>query len=377
MFDYATLRVIWWALLGTLLIGFAIMDGFDFGVAGLLKVLGRDNEERLVLLEGIEPTWEGNQVWFILAGGATFAAWPMLYAVSFSGMYMAIALVLLALILRPVGFNFRGKIHDPRWASLWDWILSGSGFVVMLVAGVAFGNLFLGVPFRFDGDLRMSWHGGFFDLLHPFALLCGLVSLSMLLAHGACWAALKADHVIAARAVKIARWMTLVFAALYVLAGVWLAYGIPGYAVVGPVTTDGASNPLYKQVAQGSSWFAGYMQYPWFWAAPLLALVSAVGVQGLIGRRSVAGFIASSLMVGSTIASAGFALFPFLLPSSLDPRSSLTVWDASSSRGTLQLMLLVSIVLLPIIILYTSWVYRVMRGRVTLEQVRKAHGGGY
>jgi cytochrome bd ubiquinol oxidase subunit II len=375
MFDYATLRVIWWALLGTLLIGFAILDGFDFGVAGLLKVLGRDNEERLVLLEGIEPTWEGNQVWFILAGGATFAAWPMLYAVSFSGMYMAIALVLLALILRPVGFNFRGKIHDPRWASLWDWVLTGSGFVVMLVAGVAFGNLFLGVPFRFDGDLRMSWHGGFFDLLHPFALLCGLVSLSMLLAHGACWAALKADHTIAVRAVRIARWMTLIFAALYVLAGVWLAYGIPGYAVVGPAITDGASNPLYKQVALGGSWFAGYMQYPWFWVAPLLALVSAVGVQTLISRRSIAGFIASSLMVGSTIASAGFALFPFLLPSSLDPRSSLTVWDASSSRGTLQLMLLVSAVLLPIVILYTSWVYRVMRGRVTLEQVRKAHGG--
>jgi cytochrome bd ubiquinol oxidase subunit II len=375
MFDYESLRVIWWALLGTLLIGFAILDGFDFGVAGLLKVLGRDNEERLVLLEGIEPTWEGNQVWFILAGGATFAAWPMLYAVSFSGMYMAIALVLLALILRPVGFNFRGKIHDPRWASLWDWVLTGSGFVVMLVAGVAFGNLFLGVPFRFDGDLRMSWHGGFFDLLHPFALLCGLVSLSMLLAHGACWAALKADHTIAVRAVKIARWMTLIFAALYVLAGVWLAYGIPGYAVVGPAITDGASNPLYKQVALGGSWFAGYMQYPWFWVAPLLALVSAVGVQTLISRRSIAGFIASSLMVGSTIASAGFALFPFLLPSSLDPRSSLTVWDASSSRGTLQLMLLVSAVLLPIVILYTSWVYRVMRGRVTLEQVRKAHGG--
>jgi cytochrome bd ubiquinol oxidase subunit II len=375
MFDYESLRVIWWALLGTLLIGFAILDGFDFGVAGLLKVLGRDNEERLVLLEGIEPTWEGNQVWFILAGGATFAAWPMLYAVSFSGMYMAIALVLLALILRPVGFNFRGKIHDPRWASLWDWVLTGSGFVVMLVAGVAFGNLFLGVPFRFDGDLRMSWHGGFFDLLHPFALLCGLVSLSMLLAHGACWAALKADHTIAVHAVRIARWMTLIFAALYVLAGVWLAYGIPGYAVVGPVITDGASNPLYKQVAHGGSWFAGYMQYPWFWVAPLLALVSAVGVQTLISRRSIAGFVASSLMVGSTIASAGFALFPFLLPSSLDPRSSLTVWDASSSRGTLQLMLLVSAVLLPIVILYTSWVYRVMRGRVTLEQVRKAHGG--
>jgi cytochrome d ubiquinol oxidase subunit II len=375
MFDYATLRVLWWAILGTLLIGFAIMDGFDFGVAGLLKVLGRDNEERKVLLEGIEPTWEGNQVWFIVAGGATFAAWPMLYAVSFSGMYFAIALVLLALILRPVGFNFRGKIHDPRWASLWDWVLSGSGVVVMLVSGVAFGNLFLGLPFHFDDDLRMSWQGGFFELLHPFALLCGLVSLSMLLAHGACFAALKADHAIAERAVGIARWMTLVFAALYVLAGVWLAYGIPGYAIAGPVITDGVSNPLYKQVAHGSSWFASYMQYPWFWIAPLLALASAVGVQALIGRRGIAGFIASSLMVGSTIASAGFALFPFLLPSSLDPRSSLTVWDASSSRGTLQLMLVVTAILLPIIVIYTSWVYRVMRGRITLEQVRKAHGG--
>lgn len=373
MFDYATLRVIWWALLGTLLIGFAIMDGFDFGVAGLLKVLGRNNEERQVLLHGIEPTWEGNQVWFIVAGGATFAAWPMLYAVSFSGMYMAIATVLLALILRPVGFNFRGKIHDPRWASSWDWVLSGSGLIVMLVSGLAFGNLFLGLPFRFDDDLRMSWDGGLFELLHPFALLCGLVSLAMLLAHGACFAALKADHTVAARAVTIARWTTLAFAVLYVLAGVWLAYGIPGYAIIGPVATEGVANPLYKQVAHGGSWFAGYMQYPWFWTAPLLALAAAVGVQTLVGRRDITGFIASSLMVGSTIASAGFALFPFLLPSSLDPHSSLTVWDASSSRGTLQLMLLVTAVLLPIVIMYTSWAYRVMRGRVTLEHVRKSH----
>ena len=375
MFDYATLRVIWWALLGTLLIGFAIMDGFDFGVAGLLKVLGRDNEERLVLIEGIEPTWEGNQTWFILGGGATFAAWPLLYAVSFSGMYLAIFLVLLAFILRPVGFNFRGKIHDPRWASLWDWVLTASGVVVMLISGVAFGNLFLGLPFRFNDDLRMSWQGGFFDLLHPFALLAGLVSLSMLLAHGACWAALKADHVIAVRAVRMARWLTLIYAALYVLAGIWLAYGIPGFAIASAVASEGVSNPLYKQVAQGGSWFASYLHYPWFWSAPLLALVAAVGVQALVGRRSVAGFIASSLMVGGTIASAGFALFPFLLPSSLDPRSSLTIWDASSSRGTLLLMLGVTVVLLPVILLYTGWVYRVMRGRVTLEQLRKAHGG--
>jgi cytochrome d ubiquinol oxidase subunit II len=374
MFDYSTLRVIWWALLGTLLIGFAIMDGFDFGVAGLLKVLGRDNEERLVLIEGIEATWEGNQVWFILAGGATFAAWPMLYAASFSGMYLAIFLVLLAFILRPVGFNFRGKVHDPRWASLWDWVLVASGVVVMLISGVAFGNLFLGLPFRFDDDLRMTWQGGLLDLLHPFALLAGLVSLSMLLAHGACWAALKADEVIAARAVTMARWLTLIYVVLYVGAGIWLGYRIPGYAIAGGALPDGVSNPLFKQVAQGGTWFASYLQYPLFWIAPVLAIVSALAVQLTVGRRSVAGFISSSLMVGSTIASAGFALFPFLMPSSLDPRSSLTVWDASSSRGTLQLMLFCTAFFLPIIIVYTSWVYRVMRGRVTLADIRAAHG---
>jgi cytochrome bd ubiquinol oxidase subunit II len=376
MFDYESLRLIWWALLGILFIGFAIMDGFDFGIAALLRVLGRTEDERLVLLETIEPTWEGNQVWFVLAGGATFAAWPQLYAVSFSGMYLAIFLVLVALILRPVGFNFRGKIHDPRWRTLWDWVLIASGVVVMLISGVAFGNLFLGAPFQFDGDLRMSWHGSFFELLHPFALVAGLVSLSMLLAHGACWAAYKADHVVADRAVRVARWTTLAYVVFYVLAGIWLAYGVSGFAIVGPVVTDGVSNPLHKQVAVGASWFASYMQYPWFWAAPVLGVVGAIGVQLSVARKNLACFIWSSLMVAGTILSAGFALFPFLLPSRLDPRSSLTVWDASSSQGTLGLMLAMAVIFMPIIIIYTSWVYRVVRGRVTLDHVRQS-GHGY
>jgi cytochrome d ubiquinol oxidase subunit II len=371
MFDYESLRVIWWALLGILLIGFAIMDGFDFGIAALLRVVARTDDERLVLLETIEPTWEGNQVWFVLGGGAAFAAWPMLYAVSFSGMYLAIFLVLLAFIMRPVGFNFRSKIHDARWRTLWDWVLTLSGIVV-LISGVAFGNLFLGVPFQFDGNLRMSWHGSFFELLHPFALVAGLVSLSMLLAHGACWAALKADQIVADRAVRVARWATLAYVVFYVLAGIWLAYGVAGYAIVGPVVTDGVSNPLYKAVVRGSSWFASYMLYPWFWLAPALGLLGAIGVQLSVGKKGLGGFICSSVMVAGTILSAGFALFPFLLPSSIDPRSSLTVWDASSSRGTLALMLGATVVFMPIIIAYTSWVYSVLRGRVTLEHVRQS-----
>jgi cytochrome d ubiquinol oxidase subunit II len=375
MFDITSLRMIWWVLLGALLIGFAIMDGFDFGIAALLRILGRDEHERHVLLETIEPTWEGNQVWFVLGGGAVFAAWPILYATAFSGLYFALALVLLAFILRPVGFNFRDKMPGVRWRAVWDGALIFSGFVVMLITGVAFGNLFLGLPFRFDDDLYMTWQGSFFDLLHPFAVLAGLVSISMLLTHGACWAAYRADHVIAQRAARIARWMALAYAMAFVAAGIWLAYGIPGFTVAGPVVTDGVSNPLLKQVAVGSSWFTTYMLHPLFWAAPVAALLGAIGVPSTVGKLNLLGFLCSSMMVAGTILTAGFALFPFLLPSQLDPRSSLTIWDASSSHGTLLLMLGATVVFLPIIIVYTSWVYRVMRGRVLLKDVQPSHHG--
>jgi cytochrome d ubiquinol oxidase subunit II len=370
---YDTLRIIWWLLLGVLFIAFAVMDGFDFGIAALLRVLGRNEHERRVLLETIEPTWEGNQVWFVLAGGASFAAWPMLYAVSFSGMYYAILLVLLAFIMRPVGFNFRGKVVHTRWRDLWDYVLTGSGVVVMLVAGVAFGNLFLGVPFRFDGDLRMTWEGNLWGLFHPFALICGGVSLAMLLAHGATWAAYRADDVIALRASRLARWFAGVFIALYALAGWVLTSYVKALTVTSLPTPDGPSNPLFKTVQVSGTWFAGYAAHPWFWTAPALGLLGAIGVILTVRRHGLTGFLASSAMVTGTILSAGFALFPFLLPSSLDPRSSLTVFDASSSRSTLLLMLGAVIVFLPMIIAYTSWVYRIMRGRVTLDHV--AHSG--
>src|SRR5450755_3004944 len=174
--DYDILRLIWWALLGILLIGFAILDGYDLGTAMLLPFVARTDGERRQVRETIEPTWEGHQVWFILAGGAAFAAWPSLYAVSFSGFYVAMLLVLMALIVRPVSFNFRDKIEDSRWRSSWDWTLAVGGFVPSLVFGVAFGNLLLGVPFGFDADLRPAYTGTFFDLLNPFSLLAGVLS---------------------------------------------------------------------------------------------------------------------------------------------------------------------------------------------------------
>ena len=171
--DYETLRIIWWALLGILLIGFAIMDGFDLGTAILLPFMGRTDLERRMLINSVGPVWEGNQVWFILGGGAAFAAWPPLYAISFSGFYLAMLLVLLALILRPVAIKFRSKIDDDTWRTVCDIALFISGIVPALIFGVAFGNLLLGVPFHLDDELRAHYTGSFFGLLNPFALLCG------------------------------------------------------------------------------------------------------------------------------------------------------------------------------------------------------------
>jgi cytochrome d ubiquinol oxidase subunit II len=375
MFDYATLRVIWWLILGVLLIGFAVMDGFDFGIAALVRVLGRDDAERRTLLETVEPVWEGNQVWFILAGGATFAAWPLLYAAAFSGFYVAMFVLLAAFILRPVSFSYRNKSINPQWRNAWDWVLTVNGSVPPLIFGVAFGNLFLGVPFRFDEELRMIYAGSFLGLLSPFALLCGLISLAMILMHGAAYAAMKADIVLAARASQVARSASVAFVLLYLGAGAWLAFGLPGYAIVSTIAGDAPSNPLLKHVVAQGNWFAGFGMHPAFWLAPLLAVISAAAMPALsLASHYRIAFAASALAIAMTILSAGLALFPFLLPSSLDPNSSLTVWDASSSKTTLGLMLLSTVVLLPIVLAYTAWVYRVLRGRVSLEHVRRSHG---
>ena len=374
---YEFLRVAWWLILGVLLIGFAIMDGFDFGIAALVRVLGRDDDERRALLETVEPVWEGNQVWFVLAGGATFAAFPLLYAVAFSGFYLAMIVLLAAFILRPVSFGYRNKYTSPQWRNAWDWALTLSGSVPPLIFGVAFGNLFLGAPFRFDRDLRIDYAGGFIDLLHPFALLCGVASLALMLAHGAAWAALKSDASLAGRCARVARLATSAFVAAYAIAGIWLAFGVPGHALVGAAgTTGAASNPLLKQVVLQDSWFAGFAAaHPWFWIAPLVAFAAAGATIMLMARQKYfAAFAASAATIGATILSAGLALFPFLLPSSLDPGSGLTIWDASSSKTTLGLMLLTVVVLLPIVLAYTGWVYRVLRGRVSLEHIRSSHG---
>jgi cytochrome bd ubiquinol oxidase subunit II len=375
---YDLLRLIWWALLGILLIGFAVLDGYDLGAAMLLPLVGRSDPERRQVRETIEANWEGHQVWFILGGGASFAAWPLLYAASFSGFYIAMLLVLAALIVRPVAFNFRDKIADLRWRSSWDWALALGGFVPALVFGVAFGNLLLGVPFGLDGDLRPAYAGTFLGLLNPFALLAGLVSVAMLAAHGGTWLMAKADGRVAERAARIAARAGLIAASLFALAGLWVAFGIDGYVLEGAIDHNGPSNPLAKTVMRETgAWLANYRLHPWLILAPLLGLAGAALAGLLAARRlALAAFAASACGVAGIIATAGISLFPFLLPSSTQPAASLTVWDASSSRLTLFIMLLAVVVFLPVVLLYTGFVLRVMRGRVRLADVER-HEAGY
>jgi cytochrome d ubiquinol oxidase subunit II len=379
LFDYFTLKIIWWLLVGALLIGFAVMDGFDLGVGALLPFVAKTDDERRVLINSIGPTWEGNQVWFITGGGALFAAWPLVYATAFSGFYWALLLVLFALFFRPVGFEYRSKVADPRWRSAWDWGLFVGGAVPALVFGVAFGNLLQGVPFTFDDMLRPFYSGSFFGLLNPFALLTGVVSLSMLVMHGAVYLQMRTEGEIAARARRAARIVGMVFVAAFVLAGIWQAYGIQGFRIVSMPDPGGVVVPLAKTVEKAAgAWMANYAAHPWMWLAP--ALAAGGGLLALLlsaARRGGAAFVFSAAALAGTILTAGFAMFPFVMPSSTFPNASLTVYDAVSSHRTLNLMFVAVVLFLPVVLLYTSWVYRVLRGKVTEKRIREETHSAY
>ena len=372
MFDYETLRLIWWLFLAVLITGFAVMDGFDLGVAAQLLFVAREDEERRVALNSVGPVWEGNQVWFVLGGGAAFAAFPLLYATAFSGFYAAMFLVLLTFIVRPVGFDFRNKLAAPAWRASWDWVLSIAAIVAALLFGVAVGNLFLGVPFRFDGDMRLDYEGGLLGLVRPFPLLCGLTSLSMLLMHGAAWLHLKTEGPVTdrSRRVHVAAALTLVL--LFTVGGFWVA-SLDGYSITSALDVNGPSNPLLKTVTrEHGAWLANYGRHSWMMAAPALAY-GGVLLSALFAWWSSKGpaFIASALGVVGVIFTAGLSLFPFLLPSSLEPSHSLTIWDASSSKHTLFIMVIAVAVFLPIVLVYTGWVFSVLRGKVTSAYIRE------
>ena len=378
MFDYESLRLIWWLLVGVLLIGFAIADGMDLGTAMLIPVLGKTDTERRVIINTIGPHWDGNQVWLITAGGAIFAAWPLVYATAFSGFYWAMLLVLFALFFRPVGFEYRSKKDSAKWRSNWDYALAVGSFVPSLVFGVAFGNLFLGVPFHFDEFTRPIYTGSFWALLNPFAILCGLASVAMLALQGATWLQMRAGGEVQWRAQVVAMLLGPVLTLLLALAGLWLYFGISGYAISSEVIGDAASNPLSKSVIQTDNWFGNYANYPilWLLVATSLLLPLLTSFMAKVGRPGLA-FVVNSLAIASIILMTGFTLFPFVMPSSADLASALTVWDSTSSELTLEIMFWVAMVFVPIILCYTFWGYYKMWRRIEPEFIEQNSVSNY
>ena len=378
MIDYPTLKFIWWLLVGTLLVGFAVMDGHDMGVGTLLPFVGRDDVERRVVINTVGPHWDGNQVWFITAGGAIFAAWPLVYATAFSGFYWAMLAVLWALFFRPVGFDYRSKIHDARWRSTWDWGLFVGGAVPPVIFGVAFGNLLQGVPFSLDAYLMPRYGGSFWQLLNPFALLAGVVGSAMLTLQGATYLAHRTEGAVQRRAANAGTVAALVMAAAFIGAGVWLQ-GIEGYRIVSAVDPGAMPDPLAKAVVRESgAWMANYAAMPLLWLLPALGVMSALAAAALVRTRfTLAAFVASSLAVAGVIGTAGASMFPFVMPSSTHPGASLTVWDSVSSHLTLGLMFWATVIFMPLIVMYTSWAYRVMRGKVTEAYIRENDHAAY
>jgi len=375
--NYEVLRFIWWVLVGVLLIGFAIMDGHDMGVGTLSPFVGKTDLERRAAINSVAPHWDGNQVWFITAGGAVFAAWPLVYAASFSMLYIAILAVLWTIFLRAPAFEYRAKIDNPKWKSTWDWVLFVGSAVPPILFGVAFGNLFLGIPFHYDDTMRLvsdasSPVAGFLALLSPFSILCGLVAFCMITAHGGIYLTLRTEGEMQERARKYAAVFSLLTIVLFAIGGVFIAH-MNGY-VATQLDPNGASDPMLKTVSLiHGGWLTNYEHYPVTLLIPVVAFgalfLSAMTNFAL--KKSGLAFIFSGIGIAGIILTAGVSLFPFVLPSSSSPVSSLTMWDATSSEYTLAAMLIAAVIFTPIVLTYTSWVYKIMRGKLTTAKIKE------
>ncbi|HFE38260.1 MAG TPA: cytochrome d ubiquinol oxidase subunit II [Gammaproteobacteria bacterium] len=372
MLDYEFLRLALWGIIGFLFIGFMITDGFDMGVGILLPIIGKNDEQRRMMINAIAPHWDGNQVWFVTAGGALFAVWPTVYGAAFSSLYFAMLFVLFALFFRPVGFDYRSKLTDSRWRDSWDKLIFIGSIIPPLLFGIAFGHLFLGVNFEFDDLLRASFSVSLISLFHPFALTTGFVSVAMVVTHGACWLQLRTDGEVADKASRIAQHSAKFMIVVFSLAGLWLLIGIDGFQITHISRFDGPSNPLLKTVVQGDvTWWHNYAEHPWMLVAPLMAYAGAYGVIRLAKQSTVRQFLSSSVAIAGVILTAGFSLFPFIMPSSMNPNHSLTIWDATSSQMALNIIFWVAVVFIPLILSYSLWCYWVMWEKMSEEFVKK------
>ena len=348
------------------------MDGQDMGVGTLLPFLGKDDTERRVMINTVAPHWDGNQVWLLTGGGAIFAAWPLVYATAFSGLYWALFIVLAALILRPVAFDYRSKVPAEKWRNSWDWALFVGSFIPPIIFGVAFGNMLQGVPFHFDETLRSTYTGSFWALLNPFALLCGVVSIAMIVFHGANYLLLRTTGPLQARAQRVGIITGSLTAVLFALGGLWVYFGIEGY-IAADINPAGVANPLLKTVhISEGAWFHNFFSYPVLFAVPVLAIAAAgLGVFFEYTWRPLSAVVASAVSILCIVLTPLIAMFPFVLPSSSHPVSSLTMWDCTSSQLTLQVMFIVTLIFLPIVLVYTGWAYKVMSGKLTAQYIKE------
>jgi cytochrome d ubiquinol oxidase subunit II len=330
------LQTVWFILIGVLFTGFFLLEGFDYGVGILLPFLGKDDTDRRVIINTIGPFWDGNEVWLIVAGGATFAAFPNWYATLFSGFYLALVLMLVALIVRGVGFEFRSKDKRPGWRTLWDWLIFAGSLVPALLWGVAFANIVRGVPI----DADMQYVGGFWNLLNPYALLAGVTTVLLFALHGATFLSLRTTDGLLQRAEKAAAWLW-VPAVVFVLASI----------IAAPFATD-----IFGQ--RGAI----------LWLFAVLAVVALLVAGWFIRtRRHGWAFITSGLTIVFTCLTVALGLFPRVMVSSLDDAWSLTIQSASSSQYTLQVMTVVALIFVPIVLLYQGWSYWVFRKRIKRE----------
>ncbi|MGA8009688.1 MAG: cytochrome d ubiquinol oxidase subunit II [Thiomonas sp.] len=367
---YLILQVLWWVLLGVLFVGLGTMVGMDMGVGTLLRFIGKTDTERRVMLNAIGPHWDGNQVWFILGGGAIFAAFSLIYATSFSGLYVVILLLLWSMIVRPLGFEYRSKMPSPAWRNAWDWTLLLSGALPMIIFGAAMGNMLMGVPFHFEWDLRSVYTGSFIFLFNPFSVLAGLLSLSLSVYMGGVMMMGRAPDPVSGRARAAAGYAALAAIVLFAVLGVWVSM-INGYKIVSFPGAGVPQTPLQQTVELvPGGWLSNFKSYPVLWAVPLLGfaglLLGWISVRA--NKHTLAWWLGAVSWIG-VIGTIGVAMFPFLMPSSSNPSESLTLWNSVSSETTLLWMTGWTVVFVPIIFWYTSWAFYVMRGKVDPKEI--------
>lgn len=374
MIDYTVLKVIWWMLIGIVLIIYACTAGFDAGVTMYMPFLRKEGDRRVVLNTSA-PTWDGNFTWIVFAGGGLFVVWPVVYSMAFSGMYAAMLIILFSLFLRPPSFEYRSKVDNPRWRRMCDWGLFISGVVPVFVFGVAFGNCFLGFPFHFQPHtLRQFYTGGILDLFSPFAVIAGLTSVTMSLMHGSVFLQRRTEGHIRKLAFKVHVYTAVILLALFTVAGLMLLYHIKGFNLVSS-PADPTRYPLNNVVTHSGSWIDSYMNYPMKFFPPVIAYAGILESlwAAYYGWLSTA-FWASCCAVGGIIGTAGFTLFPFIMPSSTTSNESLTVWNSVSSQYALNIMLYVGVVLLFIILGYKIFAYHTIWAKksiITHEDIEK------